>query len=85
MASTAPATWYDLIRSGNLVVEGRIKDLINRGGEKISAEEIEAHLMAHPAVGAAAVVAMPDVILGEKPCAYLCIREKIAFFTRDDA
>ena len=53
----------DLVRldpSGNLVVEGRIKDLINRGGEKISAEEIEAHLIAHPAVSAAAVVAMPD-------------------------
>ena len=53
----------DLVRldpSGNLVVEGRIKDLINRGGEKINAEEIEAHLIAHPAVSAAAVVAMPD-------------------------
>jgi 2,3-dihydroxybenzoate-AMP ligase len=68
----------DLVRidpSGNLVVEGRIKDLINRGGEKINAEEIEAHLIAHPAVGAAAVVAMPDTILGEKACAYLSLRD----------
>ncbi len=68
----------DLVRrheSGNLVVEGRIKDLINRGGEKISAEEIEAHLIAHPAVSAAAVVAMPDAILGEKACAYLSLRD----------
>jgi 2,3-dihydroxybenzoate-AMP ligase len=68
----------DLVRldpSGNLVVEGRIKDLINRGGEKISAEEIEAHLIAHPAVSAAAVVAMPDPILGERSCAYLSLRE----------
>jgi len=68
----------DLVRrdpSGNLVVEGRIKDLINRGGEKISAEEIEAHLIAHPAVSAAAVVSMPDAILGEKACAYLSLRE----------
>ncbi len=67
----------DLVRldpSGNLVVEGRIKDLINRGGEKISAEEVEAHLIAHPAVSAAAVVAMPDAVLGEKACAYLSIR-----------
>ena len=59
----------DLVRldpSGSLVVEGRIKDLINRGGEKINAEEIEAHLIAHPAVSAAAVVAMPDAVLGEK-------------------
>jgi 2,3-dihydroxybenzoate-AMP ligase len=62
-------------RSGNLVVEGRIKDLINRGGEKISAEEIEAHLIAHPAVSAAAVVAMPDAIMGEKVCAYLSLRD----------
>jgi 2,3-dihydroxybenzoate-AMP ligase len=67
----------DLVRldlSGNLVVEGRIKDLINRGGEKINAEEIEAHLIAHPAVSAAAVVAMPDAILGEKACAYLALK-----------
>lgn len=64
----------DLVRrgyGGNLVVEGRIKDLINRGGEKISAEEIEAHLIAHPAVLLAAVVAMPDEALGEKGCAYV--------------
>jgi 2,3-dihydroxybenzoate-AMP ligase len=68
----------DLVRldpSGNLVVEGRIKDLINRGGEKISAEEIEAHMIAHPAVSAAAVIAMPDPILGERSCAYVSLRD----------
>ena len=68
----------DLVRldsAGNLIVEGRIKDLINRGGEKINAEEIEAHLIAHHAVSAAAVVAMPDAILGEKACAYLSLRD----------
>jgi 2,3-dihydroxybenzoate-AMP ligase len=72
----------DLVRldpSGNLVVEGRIKDLINRGGEKISAEEIEAHLIAHPAIEAAAVVAMPDEMLGEKACAYLALRDGETF------
>jgi 2,3-dihydroxybenzoate-AMP ligase len=72
----------DLVRldpSGNLVVEGRIKDLINRGGEKISAEEIEAHLIAHPAVVAAAVVAMPDAMLGEKACVYLRLRNGKTF------
>jgi 2,3-dihydroxybenzoate-AMP ligase len=72
----------DLVRldpSGNLIVEGRIKDLINRGGEKISAEEIEAHLIAHHAVSAAAVVAMPDAILGEKACAYLSLRDGETF------
>ena len=72
----------DLVRrhpSGNLVVEGRIKDLINRGGEKINAEEIEAHLIAHHAVSAAAVVAMPDAILGEKACAFLSLRDGETF------
>jgi 2,3-dihydroxybenzoate---[aryl-carrier protein] ligase len=72
----------DLVRrhpSGNLVVEGRIKDLINRGGEKVSAEEIEAHLVAHPAVGAAAVVAMPDPVLGERACAYVTVRDAQSF------
>ena len=67
----------DVVRrtsSGNLIVEGRIKDQINRGGEKISAEEVESHLMAHPAVSAAAVVAMPDRTLGERTCAYVTLR-----------
>ncbi|HWJ39728.1 MAG TPA: AMP-binding protein, partial [Candidatus Limnocylindrales bacterium] len=67
----------DLVRldpSGNLVVEGRIKDLINRGGEKVNAEEIEAHLLAHLAITAAAVVAMPDAVLGERACAYVSVR-----------
>ena len=59
----------DLVRrgaGGNLIVEGRVKDLINRGGEKISAEEIEGHLLAHPAIETVAVVAMPDAGLGER-------------------
>jgi 2,3-dihydroxybenzoate---[aryl-carrier protein] ligase len=62
----------DLMRlhpSGNYVVEGRKKDLINRGGEKISAEEIENLILAHPAVQNIACVAMPDPHLGEKMCA----------------
>lgn len=67
----------DLVRlhpSGNVVVEGRIKDCINRGGEKISAEEIENHILAHPAVLGCGVVAMPDALLGEKACAYVVLR-----------
>lgn len=62
----------DLMRlhpSGNYVVEGRKKDLINRGGEKISAEEIENLILMHPAVQNIACVAMPDPNLGEKMCA----------------
>jgi non-ribosomal peptide synthetase component E (peptide arylation enzyme) len=67
----------DMVRlhpSGNLVVEGRKKDLINRGGEKISAEEIENLVLAHPAVLNAAVVAMPDPVLGERACAFVIPR-----------
>jgi 2,3-dihydroxybenzoate-AMP ligase len=62
----------DLMRkhaSGNYVVEGRKKDLINRGGEKISAEEIENLILMHPAVQNIACVPMPDANLGEKMCA----------------
>jgi 2,3-dihydroxybenzoate-AMP ligase len=58
----------DLVRlhpSGNLVVAGRVKDVINRGGEKIASEELEAVVLQHPAVRAAAVVAMPHPLYGE--------------------
>ncbi len=54
-----------------LSIEGRIKDVISRGGEKISTEEIEKLLLAHPLIREAAVVAMPDPRLGERACAYL--------------
>jgi 2,3-dihydroxybenzoate-AMP ligase len=67
----------DMVRlhpSGNIVVEGRKKDLINRGGEKISAEEVENLILAHPAVLNVAVVAMPDPVLGERPCAFVVPR-----------
>jgi 2,3-dihydroxybenzoate-AMP ligase len=60
--------------SGNLVVEGRKKDLINRGGEKISAEEIENLILSHPAVQNVACVPMPDPILGERTCAFIVPR-----------
>ena len=62
----------DLMRrhpSGNYVVEGRKKDLINRGGEKISAEEVENLILSHPSVQNIACVPMPDPNLGEKMCA----------------
>ncbi|MET0453123.1 MAG: AMP-binding protein [Mycobacterium sp.] len=56
-----------------LSIEGRIKDLINRGGEKINAEELEILLRQHASVDDVAVVAMPDATLGERVCAYLVI------------
>ena len=54
-----------------LTVEGRIKDTINRGAEKISAEEVENHILAHPKIENCALVAMPDHVLGEKGCAFV--------------
>jgi 2,3-dihydroxybenzoate-AMP ligase len=67
----------DLMRrhpSGNYVVEGRKKDLINRGGEKISAEEVENLILMHPAVVNVACVPMPDPMMGEKMCAYVILK-----------
>ncbi len=61
-------------KHGNLTVVGRIKDMINRGGEKISAEEVETLILEHPSVLNAAVVAMPDPLFGEKSCAYVIPR-----------
>jgi 2,3-dihydroxybenzoate-AMP ligase len=58
-------------------VQGREKDQINRGGEKIAAEEIENLLLRHPAVIHAALVSMEDSLLGEKSCAYLVVKEPL--------
>ncbi len=56
---------------GNLIITGRKKDIINRGGEKISAQEVEDLIANHPRVLRAAVVGMPDPRLGERVCAYV--------------
>lgn len=72
--------WYlsgDIVRrrpDGNLVVEGRAKDMINRGGEKISAEEVENLAYQIPQVSLAAAVAMPDPELGERVCLYAVLK-----------
>jgi 2,3-dihydroxybenzoate-AMP ligase len=75
-------------RSGDLVrvrryqgtlsysIEGRIKDLIDRGGEKINAEEVELLVAGHPAVAEMALVNMPDPRLGERGCAYVVPRNR---------
>ena len=68
----------DLMRqhcSGNYIVEGRKKDLINRGGEKISAEEIENLILSHPSVKNVACIPVPDHNLGERMCACVLVRE----------
>jgi acyl-coenzyme A synthetase/AMP-(fatty) acid ligase len=59
---------------GTVHLKGRIKDIINRGGEKIAAQEIETLLEAHESVGAAAVVAAPHERLGEQPAAIVFIK-----------
>ncbi len=67
----------DLVRqlpSGHLVVVGREKEQINRGGEKIAPAEIEGHLIAHPSVRDACVVGLPDALLGERTCAVVVPR-----------
>lgn len=64
----------DLVRitgTGELVAEGRVKDIVNRGGEKVSAAEVEDQLLAHPGVRDAAVIAVPDPAMGEKTCAVI--------------
>ncbi|MFD0904511.1 (2,3-dihydroxybenzoyl)adenylate synthase [Actinomadura sediminis] len=72
-----PDGWYrtgDVVRrrpDGNLVVEGREKDMINRAGEKISAEEVEDLARLADGVREAAAVAMPDPVLGERVCLYV--------------
>ncbi|MBC2668993.1 AMP-binding protein [Novosphingobium piscinae] len=60
---------------GALTITGRKKDLIIRGGENISAKEIEDVLHGHPAVQEAAVVAMPHERLGEGVCAFVIPRD----------
>jgi mycobactin salicyl-AMP ligase len=62
----------DLIRrrdDGNLVVTGRVKDVICRAGETIAAQDLEERMLTHPSIFSAAAVALPDPYLGEKICA----------------
>ncbi|MDW5614227.1 (2,3-dihydroxybenzoyl)adenylate synthase [Mycolicibacterium sp. D5.8-2] len=63
-------------RAGYVEVVGRIKDVIHRGGETVSATDLEDHLHTHPAIYAAAAVALPDEYLGEKICAAVVFRGK---------
>ncbi|RTL54202.1 MAG: (2,3-dihydroxybenzoyl)adenylate synthase [Rhodocyclaceae bacterium] len=67
----------DIVRKTgrDIYTEGRRKDLINRGGEKISCEEVENLIFAHPAVKAVTLVAMPDPLFGERACAFVIPKE----------
>ena len=54
---------------GNLTITGRLKDVIIRKGENISAKEVEDLLFTHPSVGDVAVIGLPDAESGERACA----------------
>ncbi|MGA5305658.1 (2,3-dihydroxybenzoyl)adenylate synthase [Nucisporomicrobium flavum] len=75
--SFTPDGWFrtgDLVRitpDGDVVVCGRVKDLINRGGEKIAAGEIETLAQEMPEVAEAAAVAVPDPVVGERVCLFV--------------
>lgn len=60
--------------AGDIILTGRMKDIIVRGGENISPLEIENLILRHPDVEAAAVVGMPDAEMGERACAYVKTR-----------
>ncbi|RZN31717.1 AMP-binding protein [Bradyrhizobium sp. Leo121] len=64
-----------LTPDGYVIVEGRDKDQINRGGEKVAPEEVENLLLAHPAIVDAAVISIPDATLGERICAFVVVRD----------
>ena len=84
-----PDGWYasgDIVErrpDGNLVVQGRDKDMINRGGEKISADEIENLAYRIDAVALAAAVGMPDESLGERLCLYVTLKPGAAVSLAD--
>lgn len=67
----------DLVRmneKGYIFTEGRKKDVINRGGEKINVEEVENLILSYPKVKNVAIVAMPDPIFMERACAYVILK-----------
>ena len=59
---------------GYLTITGRLKDVIIRKGENISAKEVEDVLYGHPAIADAAVIGLPDVRMGERACAVVVLR-----------
>ncbi|OCB41367.1 acyl-CoA synthetase [Mycobacterium malmoense] len=79
-----------LSAAGDLVIRGRIKELINRGGEKISPERVEGVLATHPDVLEVAVFGLPDKLYGETVAAVIVPRgsagptaDELAAFGRD--
>ncbi|WP_297835939.1 AMP-binding protein [Pseudomonas sp.] len=86
IANTGAFTSDGFYRSGDMMTahiidgvthytfEGRLRDNVNRGGEKIGCEEVESFVCRHPAIADAKLVAMPDPIYGEKGCIFIIPR-----------
>lgn len=68
----------DLVRKRgrDVYTEGRRKDLVNRGGEKISCDEVENLIFGHPRVESVVLVAIPDPVFGEKACACVITKDR---------
>ena len=64
---------------GYLRITGRVRDVINRGGEKVPVVEVEQLLYAHAAIREVAIVAMPDDRLGERACAFVVLEPNAEF------
>ncbi len=79
-AAYTPDGWFRtgdlgvIDESGYIRITGRVRDVINRGGEKIPVAEVEQLLGDHPAIAEIAIVAMPDARLGERACAFVVLR-----------
>jgi 2,3-dihydroxybenzoate-AMP ligase len=80
-ASFTPEGWYrtgDIVQlhpSGNFIVAGRRKDFINKGGEKVSAAEVEELTIAHPSVMSAAAVPVPSEAFSEAICVFVTLHD----------
>lgn len=72
-------SWVRLPRGQYLEIKDRAKDIIISGGENISTVEVESVLYRHPAVLEASVVARPDSTWGEVPCAFVVLKDGVAW------
>ncbi|HEY1882562.1 MAG TPA: 3-phosphoshikimate 1-carboxyvinyltransferase [Candidatus Cybelea sp.] len=84
-AAYTPDGWFKtgdlgiIDEAGYIRITGRVRDVINRGGEKIPVAEMEQLLSDHPAIAEIAIVAMPDPRLGERACAFAALHEGSRF------
>jgi acyl-CoA synthetase (AMP-forming)/AMP-acid ligase II len=70
--------------AGNVSITGRSKDVINRGGVKFNPRDVEDLLAMHPKILMAAIVPMPDPVLGEKACVFAVLKEKDSVLSLDE-